>query len=227
MGSEIEFLALVIVELLALSFLARAGKEWLYLGVIVNLLLVSVLGAKTTEIFGFVTNSGNIFYAAATFALLLTAELFDGRTARRGLWFGVVGVVFFLVAAQLVIGAPGTPASREVDEAMRSLFVFVPRVTLASLVALIVSQNLSITFFVWLQRLTHKRWLGLRYLVAVGLAQLVDSLLFFAIAFAGTVPGPVLLQIMVTGLFVKIIFGLISTPFLYSTCYLRRTQSLV
>jgi len=46
-------------------------------------------------------------------------------------------------------------------------------------------------------------------------SQLLDSILFFTIAFYGTVPNESLIQIIIGGALVKILIGILSTPFLY------------
>ncbi|HEY4522349.1 MAG TPA: hypothetical protein VJH91_01785 [Candidatus Paceibacterota bacterium] len=62
---------LIVTALLDLGIVLVAymlGREWLYVTIVVNLLLISILGAKLVSVFGFSTNSGNVFYAAVFFA---------------------------------------------------------------------------------------------------------------------------------------------------------------
>ncbi len=216
MGSELELLVLILLELVVLSVVARFGREWLYGSIVVNLLLVSTLGAKTISVLGLTTNSGNIFYAAAVFATLLLVEMYDVTSARWSVWFGVFSVAFFIIAAQLVISSPSTAANLEVDGALKSLFAFVPRIALASLAALAISQNVAIAVFASIKKRTGQGGLWMRNLGAVAVSQLIDSVIFFSIAFLGLVSTGSLLQIMITGFAVKVFFGVLSTPFLYS-----------
>jgi queuosine precursor transporter len=214
MASEVAFLALVLIELIAISAIAQAGREWLYGSIIVNLLLVSTLGAKTVAIFGFVTNSGNIFYAAAVFATLLLVEIYGVNSARWSVGFSVALITFFLIATRLVIDMPGLSDNETVNQALREVFTFVPRVALASIIALAVSQNVAIAVYERLKEKYSHRLVWMRNLASVMASQLIDSLLFFSIAFLGVISTGELVQFMLAGFVIKVLFGLASTPFL-------------
>lgn len=216
MESELAIAALVILEVCFIGVTAKWGYEWLYGGVIINLLLANTLGMKTISLFGFDTSGGNIFYASALFAALLLVEMYGVTSARRGLFFGVTAFICFLLAAQLVIGMPGAEGAEAVDNAMRQLFDLFSRVSFASLIALLVSLNLAISLYAWMKSRQGDGQLWLRNLITVSVSQFVDSVLFFSIAFLGTVSASEVLQFMLTGFVLKILFGLASTPFFYS-----------
>ena len=216
MQGELALVALVIAELVIVSTTAKWGREWLYGGIVVNLLLASALGMKTISVFGFETSSGNVFYASALFAILLLVEMYDSAAARKGVLLGAMAVIGFLLACQLVIAMPSPESSLAIDAAMRQLFDAFSRVSFASLVALLVSSNVAITVYAWMESRYADRQLWLRNIMSVGLSQMVDSVLFFSMAFLGTVSNSLLLQYMVMGFVLKFIFGVLSTPFLAS-----------
>lgn len=209
------FLVLAIMELGLIAAVARWGREWLYGGFVMNLFLANTLGVKIVSVFGLETSSGNIFFAAAIFSLLLLIEIYGVAAARQSVWFGVVSMGMFVITAELVLAAPILPHNQAVAEAMNRIFDFVPQLVIASLAALVVSMNVAIEIYSRLRMRTGDRLLWFRVMAAVVVAQLVDSAIFFSIAFAGTVPLVTLWQIMFVGFAVKVLFGIASTPMIY------------
>ncbi len=215
MYNEIVFLALAFIELCSITLLARFGKEWLYGSILANLALITAFGAKTVAIFGYTTNSGNIFYAAVVYAIYLLIEFYGGSVARRSIWISACSIVFFVVFAQFVVSLGGTSESAQADQAMHVLFQFIPRVAIASVLAFIVSQRSNIFVYESLRKRFLGQKLWLRNIVGVLFSQALDSALFFSIAFWGFLPTAVLLEIMLTGFIAKAVIGILSTPFLY------------
>jgi len=208
---------IIMIELLFLLSLSKSKKEWLYGFIIVNLLLIATLGGKTVSFFGFTTNAGNIFYISVSLATYLAVEYFGSENAYKSIWLGTLAVFFFLVMTQLVISMPGTAETKTLNQAMITVFNKSARLGLASILGYLVAQSFSIWFY---QILHSKLNLKNRALFLVSsnssniLAQAVDSLLFFSIAFVGILPFSLLWQTVLVGYSLKVLAGLFMTPFL-------------
>jgi uncharacterized integral membrane protein (TIGR00697 family) len=117
------------------------------------------------------------------------AELHGRQVANR---LVLVGFVPLVVSILLSIVVRALPASPEMQPANRDAIQLVLggtwRIWLGGIVAYGVSQSLNVTIFAALKGREGSRLLWLRAGIASMLSQVVDTLLFVTIAFAGTFP---------------------------------------
>jgi uncharacterized integral membrane protein (TIGR00697 family) len=211
-----------LIELLGITILARLGKIWLYGAILINLVLITILGSKTVIILGVTTNTGNVFYASIIYAIYLLLEHYDKKSAIQSIWFGTTFILFFLLMNEFTVTTTGSPATRTVDEAMRTLLQSVPRVSFASIAAFIPSQYLNIYLYEFLRKRMNGARLWLRNIISLFVTEIVDSAIFFPIAFFGVLSHHTILEIMLTGFALKIFVGVLSTPFLYISRALQK-----
>lgn len=218
--NEAIFLIKVLAEA-AFVFLAnRLGKEWVILTIAVNLIMVSVLGAKVVTAFGLVTNAGNIFYAGVFLAVQLLVERYGRKEGWRAVRLGFGAMVFFLAMSlltQLQTGAGLSAPSIDADAAITTLFGFVPRIALASVTAFLAAQVINVMLYDDMHARMGSRHLWLRSFMATVAGQLVDSVIFFQIAFAGILPHDILLETVIVGFLVKTMVGVLCIPVLYAS----------
>lgn len=223
MFNELLFIFSLITSVLFVFFAARLGINWLLGVVVVNLVLVGIFGAKLFTVFGLTTNVGNVFYACVFLATHFILERYGKREGLKTIWVGVGFVLFFVVMSQFATKFVGLPLSEGANEAISTLFAFSIRVIFASILAFIFAQYVNISLYEWLKARTHGKFLWLRSNGANIVAQLVDSLLFFSIAFFD-LPGPLLVQTILVGWLFKTVVVSIGTPFLYIDSYLERKK---
>lgn len=221
MNNLIILLASGMVEFILILLVFRLGKRWLYLTITINLILIATFGAKLIPIFGVTTNAGNIFYAAIFFATYLQIEGYGSDTAYKSVWTGFLSVSFFVILTQFVLAFHGSSENRAVDEAIDELFKIVPRIALASVIGYIISQYFNIWLYSALRHKMNNKRLWLRNIASLIPAQLLDSILFFSIAFLDVVPTNILWQTMIAGYLIKVGMGVLGTPFLYFGRFLK------
>lgn len=190
------------------------GVAFLYGSIALNLILVSIFGAKLIDVFGFTTNAGNIFYMSVFLATHFLLERTDAHKARRSIWIAAVSVLAFAVCAQLGVALVGAMPGDSLSASMTQVFSVSLRVVLASLLAFVFAQEVNITLYSWMQQHAERLPLGLRSVCANGAAQLIDSCIFFTIAFID-ISGMVLVQAILVGWVIKSIALVIGVPFLY------------
>ncbi len=220
MTNELLFLVTALAIFAFVRFCFIQGRRWLQASIVINLILITVFGAKLVTIFGAVTNVGNVFYAMVFFATQLIVEHYGKREARRSILLGASSIVFFIAIGQLTVSYEGIAASSAANDAMAALFKFTPRLALASITAYVFAQSVNIWVYAYMRR-TYRPQIWIRSASASASGQLIDSVIFFTIAFAGVLPTPILIQSMLTGFAVKFLIGVGSIPFLYSS-YLAR-----
>jgi uncharacterized integral membrane protein (TIGR00697 family) len=220
MEGGILYIGRILIELFFITLLSRFGKEWLYGTIVVNLLLITTLGSKIVSVFGFTMNAGNVFYASIFYAIILILEFHGKAAALRAVWQSSALLIFSLILAELTVSAGGAPASRVFDEAIRGVFQMVPRIGIASLIAFIISQSVAIGFYERLKKKTKNLWI--RNGSAAVVVQMIDSLIFFPLAFYGAMSAEAVVGIAAAGFFAKLLVGLVSTPFIYFAYYLKK-----
>lgn len=213
--NEIIFFVTAILDLGFVLLMFRLGrKNGLVASMVVNIILVSTFGAKLIALFGLTTNAGNVFYGSIFLAVNLMVEHFGSKEGYRAVWIGFSALILFILMGQFVLGSVGASQSADVNSAMEVVFVGVPRIALASMVAYLVVMNFNVWLFDRLRLIWPNQLWG-RNILSISLSQFIDSLIFFTIAFFGLLPLAILIQTAVVGFVLKIIVALLSTPFLY------------
>ncbi|HSE35509.1 MAG TPA: queuosine precursor transporter [Candidatus Paceibacterota bacterium] len=193
-------------------------------GMLIGLYVAFVLTAQmlATKIayfdFGALSFSGpaGILVFSVTFLLLDIVNEKFGRAVTQRMIFTAfaaqVASTFFLwLGTQF--DPDSTWASTRNAHEWNQVFGAVPRITLASWIAFLVSENIDAYIFDRFRRATGERHLWLRNVVSTIPALLIDSLLFIPIAFAGT--GLPLLAMIKGQVAMKWIVGIVNIPFMY------------
>jgi queuosine precursor transporter len=212
-----------LVNIVFIFFSARRGTHWLFGTIAINLILVGIFGAKLVSVFGFTTNAGNVFYACVFLATHFILEREGRHTGLKTIWIGSSLVLFFVFMSQFASQFAGLPLSETVNTSISTLFSFSARITFASIIAYAFAQYVNVSVYEWLKTRTRGNFLWLRSNGANVVSQLVDSLLFFTIAFP-TLSGPLLVQAILVGWLIKTSVVVIGTPFLYADAYLVRKK---
>ncbi|TPG20371.1 VUT family protein [Sphingomonas koreensis] len=142
------------------------------------------------------------------------AELHGRQLAGRLVLIGFVPLIVSILLSLVVLALPAAPA---MEPARRDAFALMmsgtPRIWLGGIVAYGISQTLNVTIFAALKGREGSALLWLRAAIASMLSQIVDTLLFVTIAFAGVFPiGALLIGQMI----VKVVLSAILVPpFIY------------
>jgi uncharacterized integral membrane protein (TIGR00697 family) len=217
-------LGVLVAELVFVAIAFRLGRYYLATTIATNLILISSFGAKVISILGFTTNAGNIFYASVFIATHLLVEHHGKEWGYRMVWLGSGTIAFFIVMSQLSILLVGEPSSGAVNDAIAIAFRASPRVALASLMAYIFSQYFNVWLYDWLRQKAGGKLLWLRSGGAHLGGQLLDSVLFFSIAFFELLPLPVLISAILVGFSIKVIVGFSGIPLIYASYHIKEQR---
>ncbi len=214
MYNELLIVILALFDILFVFVAARNGVKRLFGSIALNLILVTIFGSKLIAVFGFTTNIGNIFYACVFLATYFLLERQNKDETIHTIWFGLICLLFFVVLSQLAVNIVGINFGSTLDIALRTTFDLSIRVTIASALAFMFSQYANIQTYGFIKQLTKGKYLWIQAIGATIIAQLIDSCLFFTIAFLD-MPGRLLVQTIITGWIVKIAVIVIAIPFFY------------
>ena len=179
------------------------------------LVIANVITVKLIGVGDWVLPAGVIAYPFTFLVTDTVSELYGRKVATRIVWYGF-GISVFMVALVYVAGVL-PPADIWTDQdAYDKILGGVPRIVLASMIAVVISQHHDVVVFHLLRRATDGRHLWLRNNVSTIISQTIDTGLFVSIAFAGTVPTGTLFNIMATQYVVKVGVAVVDTPLVYA-----------
>jgi uncharacterized integral membrane protein (TIGR00697 family) len=142
------------------------------------------------------------------------AEIYDRATANRLVRIGFVPLIASILLSLTVLALPASPS---MDPARRDAFAMMmggtPRIWIAGIVSYGTSQTLNVTLFAFLKGQEGQGLLWFRAAVASVSSQIIDTLLFVTIAFAGVFPigellvGQMIVKVVVSALLVPPLVG--------------------
>ncbi len=217
---------LILIALIAANFcavlaLSRFGKVWSIFLLPLLLILGAIFSSKWLLFFSVNINVGNVFYATTFIILHILIEQGKKKEAIRAIWASAGLFAYFGIVTYLAIKLSPMAGGMTTNDALRVVFATTIRGTLASLFAFILAQYTNIWIYDYLYRKHKGKKVLIRSSAAIIIGQLVDSILFFSVAFYEVLPLPVLFTAALTGFAVKSIIGLLGSPLLYVERRLR------
>ena len=141
-------------------------------------------------------------------------ENYTEKDAQKAVWIGFFVLISTTILMQLTIQFI-PDVSDFLSQHITAIFSLLPRITLASLTAYIISQNHDVWFFAKLKKKHKRRLLWLRNNSSTIISQLLDNIIFTLIAFAGVFSWVIIGQIFLTSMIMKIVVAVCDTPFVY------------
>ncbi len=218
-----EILLLISVPLIygaALLAYRLFGRGGLFAFIALATVLANIEVMLLIRAFGIEQTLGNVLFASTYLATDILSENEGKKAAARGVWLGVFTSIAMLVLTSFWLLYD--PAATDwAAPAIRALFAKTPRLMLASFLGFAVSQRVD----VWLY---HKFWalstartgsstrlLWLRNNAATLISQVINTVLFTTVAFAGWYSTRTLLSVMLSSYVIYIFTSLLDTPFVY------------
>ena len=218
MHNEILFILEALVSLSFVLLAFRLGKPYLIGLIAADVILMNIFVVKGMYLFGWAATGGNVLYASIFLATDILCEHWGQKEATRAVRVGFFVSLFFLAMSQFILKF--IPADYDIAQgALETLFTLTPRIVLGSMAAYLVSQHLDVWLFHKIKEKTGDKMLWLRNNGSTFVSQLVDSVIFTVIAFAGVYP---LLELIVFTYIIKIIVAVLDTPFIYLARIVRR-----
>lgn len=178
------------------------------------------LGASqimATRVIDFDLGFYSFFAPAAVFIYPFIAQAIDminevyGRKKAQ-LAIGIALVTQILLVVFIVMTNSLTPAPFfEFEEAWQTIFSLGIRITLASWVAFLITQNIDAYIFDYLKK-KHKKNILLRSIVSDAVDLTLDSIIFVTLAFYGVMP---IVPLIIGQIVAKNIIGFIDTPWFW------------
>ena len=203
-------------------FKNRVSKESLLIVVtalFVTLYLVSnVMAVKVVGIFGLMYfDAGTITFPLAYMLGDVLTEIWGYRTTRKVILLTLMCNVLMVLFTQIGVWIPSPDYLATTEEAYNTIFSYVPRIVLGSLVGFLLGELSNAWCMDRIKRLTGGRRLWVRTIGSSMVGYLFDSLPFVLIAFAGVVTTHDLVVMCVVQYVVKLVIEILfGTPLAYA-----------
>ena len=153
-------------------------------------------------------------------------EVYGYGASRRAIWYGFFASFVFVTLSYIAVIIPPAPEYTD-QRAFATIFKPVGRFVLASLVAYWCGEFANSFTLAKMKLITKGRYLWTRTIGSTVVGQAVDTTVVIFIAFYGLRPFPVLIQLIVSGYLIKVIYETLMTPITYAIVnYLKRAEGV-
>ena len=151
-------------------------------------------------------------------------EVYGYAASRRAIWLGFFGTSLLYVIGAVVIALPSAPGWQN-QKAFATVFGFIPRILVASLIAFWAGEFANSYTMARLKLFTNGSKLWTRTIGSTVVGQAVDTVLVIVLTFGGIYSSRILLNIIVTGYALKVGYEVIATPLTYLVInWLKRSE---
>ena len=188
-------------------------KEGLFVWISVATIVANILVCKSIDVFGFVTNIGNVLFASSFLATDIMNEKYSYKDSQKAIMMGAMSQIVFIIMTQLALLY--TPSSVDIaNESMKTLFALNLRVSIASLLMFVLSNMLDISLYEKIKsKIPDKLWL--RNNVSTIVSNCLENYCFTFLAFVGVYDVKTIIMIASIASIFEIIIAICDTPFLY------------
>ncbi len=159
--------------------------------------------------------AGVLFFPISYLFGDILTEVYGYARDRRVVWAGFGALIFAAIMATVIVRLP--PADFWVDKqpAVEAIFGNTPRIVAASITAFWCGSFVNSYVLARMKVWTQGRWLWTRTIGSTLCGELVDSGLFYTIAFSGVWTSDQLLKVTVTQYVLKSSWEIVVTPLTY------------
>ena len=201
---------------------------------VVVLLCSNFIGAGKVAVidlphFGEVTfGAGILFFPIAYFFGDIFTEVYGYAYDRRAVWDGFAALAFAAVMAQIVIALPVAPGTymANYQHGLETVFGNSWRIALASMFSFWCGSFTNSYALAKMKIWTKGRYLWMRTIGSTAAGELVDSSLFYMLAFYGIWPTHEILQVALAQYVLKTSWEALATPLTYFVVnFLKRKEN--
>jgi len=207
-----DLIVVAFVTVLLCSNLIGAGKA--------AQVTLPVLG---TVVFG----AGILFFPISYMFGDILTEVYGYAYDRRAVWCGFAALVFATVMSAIVIGLPAAPGeyNTHLQEGLEFVFGNTWRIVTASMLAFWSGSLVNAFVLAKMKIFSRGKHLWMRTIGSTAIGELVDSSLFYVIAFYGIWPTEQIIHVGIAQYILKTSWEVLATPLTYAVVgFLKRRE---
>jgi queuosine precursor transporter len=170
--------------------------------------------------------AGVLFFPISYIFGDILTEVYGYSRDRRVVWAGFGALAFASIMAAVVVHLPPSQSSLGNQAAVEAIFGNTPRIVVASITAFLCGTFVNSYVLAKMKIWTCGRWLWTRIIGSTLCGELVDSVIFYYIAFYGRIPAAHLTILMFTQYALKSGWEIVAAPLTYRiVAFLKRAEN--
>ena len=219
----ISLLYLILSFSITIIIYKEFGKYGLYCWMCLLVVICNIQTMKLSEIFGFTISLGNISYGALFLTTDILSEKYGKKSANDATKLSFVFMILFTVLMYLFLQYKPSETDFSQD-AFLTIFNYIPRVTIGSLIAYYISQRSDVFLYNKLKQKYNKVWISNN--ISTIVSQVFDTLIFVMISFLGTMSLKEIFDLIITMICFKWIIAILDTPFMLLILNIKNNREL-
>ncbi len=189
------------------------------------LLCSNLIGAsKVATVGGFTFGAGVLFFPISYIFGDVLTEVYGYARARKVVWAGFGAIIFASFMSWFILQLPPA-AGWGHQAAFETVFSSTPRLVLGSLIAFFFGEFCNSYVLAKMKIITAGKMLWTRTVGSTIAGELVDSIIFYPIAFYGIWPNELLIKVMISNYCIKVLWEIVNTPITYAIVnYLKKVE---
>jgi uncharacterized integral membrane protein (TIGR00697 family) len=164
----------------------------------------------------YIFGAGVLFFPISYLFGDVLTEVYGYARSRKVIWAGFGALIFASLMSFVVTTLPAAKTmSAEQQQAVNMIFGQTPRIVLASLTAFWMGEFVNSFVLAKIKLFTQGRFLWVRTISSTIFGEMVDSLIFYPIAFYGAWSNEQLISVMIGNYFIKVLWETFATPLTY------------
>jgi queuosine precursor transporter len=153
-------------------------------------------------------------------------EVYGYSASRKAIWYGFFSAFLMVVITYIAVLIPPAPEFQD-EAAFETIFKPVGRIVAASLIAYWCGEFANSFTMAKLKLMTKGRYLWTRTIGSTVVGQAVDTTVVMFTAFYGTRPLSVILNLIISGYVIKVVYETLMTPVTYAVVnFLKRAEGV-
>src|SRR5271156_4447487 len=170
--------------------------------------------------------AGVLFFPISYIFGDILTEVYGYGRDRRVVWAGFAALIFASLMAAMVVHLPPSARSLPDQPAVEAIFGNTPRIVVASIMAFLCGTFVNSYVLAKMKIWSDGRWLWTRIVGSTVCGELVDSVIFYFVAFYGRMPQAHLVAIMFTQYALKSGWEIVAAPVTYRiVAFLKRAEN--
>lgn len=193
---------------------------------VVVLMISNLVGPKIVAVGPFRISGAQLLFPITYIFGDIFTEVYGYAASRRAIWTGFFASALLSVMGLIAVALPPAP-DWQGQEAFATVFNFVPRMVVASLLAYWAGEFSNAFVMAKLKLLTKGRHLWMRTIGSTAVGQAVDTTVVMIIAFGGSLSASLIATLIVSGYLGKVLYEAAATPLTYAVVnFLKRKEGV-
>lgn len=189
-----------------------------------SLFAANTLGLKIMPfLFGLHLSVGVFSFPIVFLMTDVIGEIYGKKVARFFVLAGFVSTGLFIAYSVISLTVPWSHDGEWVMQGYNQVFGISLRIAIASLTAFLIGEYQDVLSFFFFRTWWKARFFWLRSMLSALWSQLLDTVIFMIVAFAGVYPMNVLVNLIISWWLFKVAMGICYSPLLYVGVRLLRS----